>query len=119
MVLTNHVPTNLIKSRYWWDLNKGPSNPVQTYQHHLATYGPNVHYDDFIQNFTASKFNPKDWVDLFAQAGAQYFVQVSKHHDGYAIFDLPPSVSKRTSVAMFPHRNLLKVKDNDVSYSLF
>jgi alpha-L-fucosidase len=44
--------------------------------------------DDFIQNFTADAFNPKDRVDLFADAGATYFVQVSKHHDGYAIFDL-------------------------------
>lgn len=65
-------------------------------------------YDDFIANFTASAFNPKDWVDLFADAGANYFVQVSKHHDGYAIFDLPANVTKRTSVAQFPHRNLLQ-----------
>jgi alpha-L-fucosidase len=33
---------------------------------------------------------------------------VSKHHDGYAIFDLPETVTKRTSVAQFPHRNLLQ-----------
>lgn len=47
-------------------------------------------------------------MDLFADAGANYFVQVSKHHDGYAIFDLPENVTKRTSVAQFPHRNLLQ-----------
>jgi alpha-L-fucosidase len=35
-------------------------------------------------------------------------VQVSKHHDGYAIFDLPSNVTKRTSVALPPHRNLLQ-----------
>jgi alpha-L-fucosidase len=67
-----------------------------------------VVYDDFIKNFTASSYNPRDWVDLFASAGAQYFVQVSKHHDGYAIFDLPSNVTKRTSVALPPHRNLLQ-----------
>lgn len=65
-------------------------------------------YDDFIQNFTASVFDPKEWVDLFADVGAQYFVQVSKHHDGYAIFDLPSNVSNRTSVVLPPHRNLLQ-----------
>lgn len=65
-------------------------------------------YDDFIQNFTASVWDPKEWVDLFADAGAQYFVQVSKHHDGYAIFDLPENVTKRTSVQQFPHRNFLQ-----------
>ena len=93
---------------YWWSLNGGPNESHETYQHHLATYGPNVVYDDFIQNFTASAFDPKEWVDLFADAGANYFVQVSKHHDGYAIFDLPANVSKRTSVAQYPHRNLLQ-----------
>jgi alpha-L-fucosidase len=30
-------------------------------------------------------WDPKEWVGLFADAGANYFVHVSKHHDGYAI----------------------------------
>lgn len=67
---------------YWWDQNQGPGTSVGTWEYHLDTYGPAVVYDDFIQNFTASAFDPKAWVDLFADAGAQYFVQVSKHHDG-------------------------------------
>lgn len=95
--------------RYWWSLNQGPNTTDQTYEYHLKTYGPNVVYDDFIQNFTADAWDPKEWVDLFADAGANYFVQVSKHHDGYAVFDLPENVTKRTSVARFPHRNLLQV----------
>ncbi|KAF2111424.1 glycoside hydrolase superfamily [Lophiotrema nucula] len=93
---------------YWWNLNQGPDTSDQTYEHHRNTYGPDVVYDDFIQDFTADEFDPKEWVDLFADAGANYFVQVSKHHDGYAIFDLPSNVSLRTSVAQFPHKNLLK-----------
>jgi alpha-L-fucosidase len=93
---------------YWWDMNQGPNTKDQTYEYHLKTYGPDVVYDDFIANFTAANFHPKDWVDLFADAGANYFVQVSKHHDGYAIFDLPANVTKRTSVALHPHRNLLQ-----------
>jgi alpha-L-fucosidase len=93
---------------YWWDMNQGPNTKDQTYEYHLKTYGPDIVYDDFIANFTAANFKPKDWVDLFADAGANYFVQVSKHHDGYAIFDLPANVTKRTSVALNPHRNLLQ-----------
>ena len=89
-------------------MNLGPDTSEETYQYNLATYGPDHVYDDFIQNFTASVFDPKDWVDLFSDAGMNYFVQVSKHHDGYAIFDLPANVSNRTSVAQFPHRNLLQ-----------
>lgn len=93
---------------YWWHMGQGPDTKDQTYQYHLAHYGEDVDYDDFIQNFTAAAFDPKAWVDLFDDAGAKYFVQVSKHHDGYAIFDLPDSVSQRTSVALPPHRNLLQ-----------
>ena len=47
-------------------------------------------------------------MDLFADAGANYFVQVTKHPDGFALFDLPSNVTQRTSVAQFPHRNLLQ-----------
>ena len=90
-------------------MNEGPDVSVETYQYNLRTYGPHHVYDDFIQNFTTSVFDPKEWVDLFADAGAQYFVQVSKHHDRYAIFDLPENVTKRTSVAQFPHKNLLQM----------
>ena len=92
---------------YWWQLNQ-PDDPSQTYQYHNRTYGPDVVYDDFIANFTVENFDPKEWVDLFAEAGAKYFVQVSKHHDGYAIYDLPGNVTGRTSVALTPHRNLLQ-----------
>jgi alpha-L-fucosidase len=57
---------------YWWNMNKGPNTTNQTYKYNLATYGPGHVYDDFIQNFTALAFNPKDWVDVFANAGAKY-----------------------------------------------
>ena len=95
-------------------MNSGAGTKVASYEYHLKHFGPNVVYDDFIQNFTASAFNPKEWVDLFADAGARYFVQVSKHHDGYAIFDLPENVTKRTSVAQYPHRDLLKVRRSSI-----
>lgn len=33
-----------------------------------------VVYDDFFANFTGSKFNASQWLDLFDEAGAKYFV---------------------------------------------
>ena len=108
----------LYSYRYWWALNQGPDSWSQTYQYHQQTYGQNVVYDDFIQNFTADAWDPKEWVDLFADAGANYFVQVSKHHDGYALFDLPANVSKRTSVAQYPYRNLLKVTHSPMTFQI-
>ncbi|KAI0127263.1 alpha-l-fucosidase [Xylariales sp. AK1849] len=93
---------------YWWNLNKGPNTSDATYEFHLANYGPDFVYDDFVANFTAAAYSARDWVDLFADAGATYFVQVAKHHDGYALFDLPANVTERTSVAQYPHRNYVK-----------
>ncbi|KAJ5167529.1 uncharacterized protein N7482_006310 [Penicillium canariense] len=100
--LTESHPDSLANRsvRYWWWLGQGPSNPTDVYDYHLQTYGPDVVYDDFIQNFTADAWDPKEWVDLFADAGANYFVQVSKHHEGYALFDLPENVTKRTNCLM-------------------
>jgi alpha-L-fucosidase len=44
------------------------------FQHHIETYGPQSKfgYKDFIPMFTASKFDPAAWVDLFHRAGAKY-----------------------------------------------
>ncbi|KDR85835.1 hypothetical protein GALMADRAFT_218912 [Galerina marginata CBS 339.88] len=92
---------------YDYDLHTPPlnsSNP--TWAHHLANWGPNVVYDDFIPMFTAKNFNPSDWVNLFDEAGAKYFVQVTKHHDGFAIFDTG-NTTNRSSVKLGPKRDLL------------
>jgi alpha-L-fucosidase len=95
--------------RYWWDMNAGPDTSDQTYEYNLENYGPHHEYDDFIQNFTASAWDPKEWVDLFADAGANYFVHVTKHHDGFALFDVSANATLRTSVAQNPHRDFVQV----------
>jgi len=49
-----------------------------------------VPYDQYMaqaQRFTASKYDPKAWVDLIAESGAQYTVLTSKHHDGVALWN--------------------------------
>ncbi|KAF9465205.1 glycoside hydrolase family 29 protein [Collybia nuda] len=77
-----------------------------TWNHHLQTFGKDVVYDDFITNFTASKFNASEWVDLFDRAGAKYFVLVTKHHDGYALFDTA-NTTHRSSVYLGPKRDFV------------
>lgn len=64
-------------------------------------------YDDFFQNFTADAFDAKEWVDLFADAGAQYFVFTTKHHDGFGMFDTKET-THRNSVHYGPKRDILK-----------
>ena len=44
-------------------------------------------YMNQLKGFTASKYDPKDWVDLIASSGAQYAVITTKHHDGVALWN--------------------------------
>ena len=58
------------------------------YEHHIKTYGLHKEfgYKDFIPMFTADKFHPEAWFDLFEQAGAEYIVPVAEHHDGLQMY---------------------------------
>ncbi|KAJ3576385.1 hypothetical protein NP233_g480 [Leucocoprinus birnbaumii] len=89
-----------------WNLHNPPNASSPVWNHHLETFGQDVIYDDFIANFTASKFNAGAWVDLFDRAGAKYFVFVTKHHDGYALFDTK-NTTHRSSVHLNPHHDFL------------
>ena len=47
-------------------------------------------YDEYMNQaggFIASKYDPKAWVDLIKESGAQYTVITTKHHDGVALWD--------------------------------
>ncbi len=59
------------------------------YEYHRAVYGPQSKfgYKNFIPMFTADKFDPEAWVDLFAAAGARYVVPVGEHCDGFPMYD--------------------------------
>lgn len=97
-------------SRYseWYDYWLHNDNVNGTvYNHHKNTWGTNVTYDDFIPKFTAEKFNASEWVKLFSDAGAGYFVLTTKHHDGFALFDTKET-SDRNSVKLGPKRDFLR-----------
>ncbi|KAH8691685.1 glycoside hydrolase, family 29 [Talaromyces proteolyticus] len=95
-------------AEWYWNHQMNPNDKTMTYQYHLNKYGANFLYDDFIANFTVENWNPKDWVDLFADAGARYFVPTTKHHEGFALFNMPSNVSNRNSVQQVPYRDLIK-----------
>jgi alpha-L-fucosidase len=86
-----------------------PDDKTMTYQYHLEKYGANFLYDDFISNLTMENWNPREWVNLIEDAGARYFVPTTKHHDGFALFNMPSNVSNRNSVKQVPHRDVIKV----------
>ncbi|KAK2592925.1 hypothetical protein QQS21_009370 [Conoideocrella luteorostrata] len=81
-------------------------------------YGIFIHYGpcavpaygngDFFANFTDKGFDPKEWVDLFADAGAPYFVPTTKHHDGFTLFNFSTSISRRSSIHYGPKKDIIR-----------
>lgn len=80
---------------------------TREYEHHLKTYGEhkNFGYKDFIPLFKAEKFDPKEWRELFKEAGAQYVIPVGEHHDGFCMYD--SDISEWNSMKKGPGRNVL------------
>ncbi|MFC2098252.1 alpha-L-fucosidase [Bacteroidota bacterium] len=82
-----------------------PDHPIHEY--HEKTYGPvnEFGYKDFIPMFTAEKFNPDEWAELFKASGARWAGPVTEHADGFAMWD-----SKLTSfdaMDMGPKRDVV------------
>ncbi|MCU0772887.1 MAG: alpha-L-fucosidase [Verrucomicrobia bacterium] len=47
-------------------------------------------YEDYMAQrhaFLARRYDPAQWAELFAEAGARYAVLTTKHHDGMALWD--------------------------------
>jgi alpha-L-fucosidase len=55
--------------------------------HHAKTYGDpsQFGYKDLIPLFTAEKFDPAEWVELFQDAGARFVGPTAQLHDGFAM----------------------------------
>ena len=53
-------------------------------------------YDDLLDMWKAEKFQPDEWAKLFAYAGAQYIVPLSKHPDGITLWDAPGTGTRNT-----------------------
>lgn len=88
---------------YGWHMRQ-PGNPVADF--HRRIYGESHAYRDFGPWFRAQLFNPAQWVDLFARAGARYVVLTAKHHDGYCLY--PSAFSPGwNSVELGPRRDLV------------
>jgi alpha-L-fucosidase len=88
---------------YWHEMNRGGS---PTYQHHREVYGEDLPYDRFIEEWKPDRFAPTSWLDLFVDGGAKYFVFVTKHHDGVALWHT--GTTDRNTVALGPRRDLVE-----------
>lgn len=55
-------------------------------------------YRKLAAQFTAEKFNAKDWAQCAKDAGMKYMVLTSRHHDGFSLWDSPSSYDNFTSM---------------------
>lgn len=88
---------------YWFNYNQVGS---PTYDFHKKTFGENFEYDAFLPMFKPDKWDPNAWLELISDAGANYFVLTSKHHEGWALWDT--KVSNRSFATMGPKRDFVK-----------
>lgn len=55
-------------------------------------------YRKLKDQFTAEKFNAKDWAQCAKDAGMKYMVMTSRHHDGFSLWDSQSSYDNFTSI---------------------
>ena len=75
-------------------------------RHFVSTYGPlsKVGYKDLVPKFTAAKFDPEEWADLYAGSGARYGGIALVHHDGFLLWD--SQLSRWNAANMGPKRDV-------------
>jgi alpha-L-fucosidase len=75
-------------------------------QWHTEHYGPPTKfgYKDFLPMYTAAKWDPDAWAQLFKQAGAKYVLAPGEHHDGFSNWD--SAINPYNAMNYGPHRDL-------------
>jgi alpha-L-fucosidase len=58
---------------------------------------PDAVYDNLYKEFKLENFDAKEWVRIAQDAGAKYIVVVTKHHDGFHMWDTAFSDHKITN----------------------
>jgi len=90
VILREQSPDYLFKNQPYAEWYKNSmaiaGSPAQ--QYHREHYG-DMPYETFAETFreTAKNADPEEWADYFSRAGAKYVVLVSKHHDGFVMFN--------------------------------
>jgi alpha-L-fucosidase len=90
----------------WYPRNMYKADTPE-FRHHVETYSPQAQfgYKDFIPRFTAERYDPAAWAELFRRAGARFVVPVAEHHDGFAMYDT--ALSAWSAAKTGPKRDLV------------
>lgn len=80
-------------------------------------------YKELTKYWHAELWNPDEWAKMFKDAGAKYVVLVTKHHDGYCLWD-SKFQPEWNSVVNGPKRNIVEelthvVRDNGLRMGFY
>ncbi|MCQ2283632.1 MAG: alpha-L-fucosidase [Bacteroidales bacterium] len=91
---------------YYRGLMLGDTDRVNFQNRVFGNGEGNFQYKDFLPYYKAELFDANEWAQLFKRAGAQYVLLVTKHHDGYCLWDSKYQ-PEWNSVVSGPHRNIV------------
>lgn len=86
-------PSALIGTEISWSRDGARRDRNETAEDVAADDGyakgvvPPQFYDNLYKQFDPEKFNAKEWFDIIKATGVRYVVLVTKHHDGFCMFD--------------------------------
>lgn len=69
---------------------------------------PKEEYDGLADQFDPQDFSMTEWTELAKESGAKYMVMVTRHHDGFALWDSPSSYEGFTSYKRGAKRDFVK-----------
>jgi alpha-L-fucosidase len=97
----------------WYPYNMYREGTPQ-HAYHVQTYGDpsRFGYKDFIPMFTAEKFDPDEWAELFKLSGARYAGPVGEHHDGFCMWDT--RYSDWSAAKMGPKRDVVGLLESAI-----
>ena len=77
------------------------------YRYHIRRYGhpSKFGYKDIVQLWKAENFDPDGLMELYAEAGAKYFVAQAMHHDNF--FNYASKIHPWNSANMGPHKDIV------------
>lgn len=91
---------------YLKGLMAGDSNRIRFQNRVFGNNNEDFQYADFAQFFKGELFRPNEWAQLFKNSGARYVVLVTKHHDGYCLWDSKFQPQWNSTVSG-PQRNIV------------
>ncbi len=69
---------------------------------------PKEEYEALADEFIPEDFSVKEWIELAKDFGAKYAVMVTKHHDGFSLWNSEGSYEHFTSYHRGAHRDFVK-----------